>query len=65
MNRINKLKQSIKDCKKAIKEYKETIKQLESDTVLEVGRWYKSEMDGLWLIESISNDTQVSYGLNC
>ena len=32
MNRINKLKQSIKDCKKAIKEYKETIKQLESET---------------------------------
>ena len=72
MNRIEQLKQSIKDCKKAIKEYKEKIKQLESKTVLEVGRWYWSSKgcsnEALVFVESIDRSIDRSifrgYGIN-
>lgn len=61
--RIEKLKKLIRDNKAFNKEYKKEIKQLESETLLEVGRWYKYG-NFLLHIKSISNDIIGRYGFN-
>lgn len=61
--RIEKLKKLIRDNKAFNREYKEEIKQLESETVLEVGRWYKYG-NFLLHIKSISNDIIGRYGFD-
>lgn len=31
---------------------------------LEVGKWYKSDMGGLWYVEKITKNGQISFGIN-
>ena len=62
---IEKLKKLIRDNKAFNKEYKKEIKELESKTVLEVGKWYKTKGSKhlMFLSELIGNEG-IGYGFD-